>query len=209
MQTLAILSPKNDLSYSTGKLDNLFDKSNGKQSKTTLDIGFLVENPYKHDKHGAFAKSLNFVKSLSKSLQVSDMGNHVGLVTYGKNPYMVFDLNEYFAIDDVSDAIKGAPKPSHGSNTGRALMFAKKQLFDSSSRPESRKALVVLTSKSSSDQVYKAADALKTSGVMVYTIGVDANDAMLELNDVASDPIENHKFLTSKSELIFYERAIS
>lgn len=126
----------------------------------------------------------------------------MGLVTYGKTPYMVFDLNEYFAINDISDAIKGAPRPSHGSHTGRALMFAKKQLFDGSSRPESRKALVILTSKSSTDKVYEAADALKSSGVIVYAIGIDANDGLVELNDVASDPIENHKLLTSKSEIL-------
>ncbi|KAK3703093.1 hypothetical protein QZH41_003020 [Actinostola sp. cb2023] len=173
----------------------------------TLDIGFLIENPtnnihelqeWNGETKDVFIGSRDFVRSFVKNFNVSVTDDHIGIITYGDKPYMNFDFNEHLSNNRIRKAISGLHRPSSGSNTVEALTFAKKQLFQGSARPESRKYLIILASDSSKDDSPKVADELKKSGVKIYTIGIDSKDGIVQLNDVVSEPIESHKFLTSK-----------
>jgi len=125
-------------------------------------------------------------------------GIHVGVVTYGDRPVMAFDFNEHLSSKEVEKAMRGLTRPSRGSQTGRALKFAKDQLFEGSARPNARKVLVILATQASRGDAPSIADDLKKSGITIYSIAIDSKGGAVELNDLVSEPIEQHKFITSE-----------
>ena len=167
-----------------------------------MELGFLVSGSYnepleKNEK--TFRKALQFVNKMAQQIKLSDSGTHVGLVVYGKKPYMAFDFNEYFDLQSLSGAIEEVKTPVVGSKIGEALSFAKDQLYDKSARPDIPKALIVLLSKKSEDTVDRAAKALKNAGVNIYTVGIGGDSDRLEMNDMASN-VQN-TFVSDDSHL--------
>ena len=155
-----------------------------------MELGFLVSGSYNEppeSSEGTFRKALEFVKKTAQHVKISDSGTHVGLVVYGKKPYMAFDFNEYFDMPSLSQAIEEAKAPVDGSNVGEALLFTKKQLYDKSARPGIPKTLIVLLSKKSGDMINHGVDELKKAGVKMYTVGMETESDPLEISDIASD----------------------
>ena len=155
-----------------------------------MELGFLVAGSYnepREESERTFRKALEFVKTMAKKIKISDSGTHVGLVVYGKKPYMAFDFNEYFDMPSLSQAIEEVKAPIYGSKVGEALAFTKEQLYDKSARPGVPKALVVLLSKKSDDIINHGIQDLKKSGVKIYTVGIEAETDPLEMSDMASD----------------------
>ena len=155
-----------------------------------MELGFLVSGSYnepaeKNEK--TFRKALKFVYKMAQQIKLSDSGTHVGLVVYGKKPYMAFDFNEYFDLQSLSAAIDEVKTPVAGSKIGEALSFAKDQLYDKSARPDIPKALIVLLSKKSEDTVDHAVKGLKNVGVNIYTVGIGGDSNPLEMSDMASN----------------------
>lgn len=155
-----------------------------------MELGFLVSGSYnelaeKNEK--TFRKALKFVNNMAQQIKLSDSGTHVGLVVYGKKPYMAFDFNEYFDLQSLSAAIEEVKTPVVGSRIGEALSFAKDQLYDKSARPDIPKALIVLLSKKSEDTVDHAVKALKNAGVNIYTVGIGGDGDPLEMSDMTSN----------------------
>ncbi|XP_074625634.1 collagen alpha-1(XII) chain-like [Acropora palmata] len=170
-------------------MDQLFD-DNQACSIPVMELGFLVSDSY-DQRSGVmerdFRKTLKFVKETAEHIKISDLGTHVGLVVYGKKPLMAFDFNEYFNIKRLSEAIEDVQTPDDGNNVGAALLFAKKQLFDKSARTGIPKALIVLLTKKSEDELQPGIDALREAGVNIFTVGIEAKTDPMEMNDIASD----------------------
>lgn len=155
-----------------------------------MELGFLVSGSYNtppEESEITFRKALQFVKKMAQQTKFSDSGTHIGLVVYGKKPYMVFDFNEYFDMPSLSEAIEEVKTPVTGSKIGEALSFTKDQLYDKSARPEIPKALIVVMSKKSEDTIDHAVQALKNDGVKMYTVGIGGASDPLEMSDMASD----------------------
>lgn len=169
--------------------DQLFD-DNQACSIPVMELGFLVSGSYDQGSgvmERDFRKTLKFVKETAEHIKISDLGTHVGLVVYGKEPLMAFDFNEYFNIKRLSEAIEEVKTPDDGNNVGAALLFAKKQLFDKSARTGIPKALIVLLTKKSEDELQPGIDALREAGVNIFTVGIEAKTDPMEMNDIASD----------------------
>lgn len=174
-----------------------------------IDLGFLIENPgndeaegeeSRHAKTDAFLQSRDFAQDLSRYFDVSISKTHIGVVTFGVEPYMAFDFNEHLDNHKVNDALIGLTRPSRGNKLSKALKFTSAQLFEGSARPDARKILVILASKGARGDAPKIADQLKKSGVTIYSVAVDSTkDGAILLNDVVSDPIKDHKFKTGTS----------
>lgn len=155
-----------------------------------MELGFLVSGNYDQPSGvGArdFRKALKFVKEIAEHIKISDLGTHVGLVVYGKRPLMAFDFNEYFNMEKLSEAIEEVKTPDDGNNVGEALSFVKKQLFDKSARTGIPKALIVLLTKKSEDELQPGIDTLREAGVNIFTVGIEAKTDPTEMNDIASD----------------------
>lgn len=167
-----------------------------------MELGFLVSGSYNEPAEKneiTFRKALQFVKKMAQQIKLSDSGTHVGLVVYGKKPYMAFDFNEYFDLQSLSEAIEEVKTPVVGSKIGEALLFAKDQLYDKSARPEIPKALIVLLSKKSEDTVDHAVKGLNNAGVKIYTVGIGGDNDPLEMSDMASS-VQN-TFVSDDSHL--------
>lgn len=134
-----------------------------------------------------FRKALKFVKETAQKIKISDSGTHVGLIVYGKKPYMAFDFNEYFDMPSLSRAIEEVKTPAQGSRVGDALTFTKEQLYDKSARPGIPKALIVLLSKKSEDRMEPGVNTLNKAGVKIYTVGIGTEGDSMETRDMASD----------------------
>ncbi|XP_022785505.1 collagen alpha-1(XII) chain-like isoform X2 [Stylophora pistillata] len=189
---IAILSSGskvNDTQKVASLMGQLFDDS--KVCKTpTMELGFLVSGGYNEpmDKsEKTFRKALRFVRNMAQKAKVSDSGTHIGLVVYGKNPYLAFDFNQYFDIAKLSQAIEEVKTPIAGSNLGQALSFTKDQLYNKSARPDIPKTLIVLSSKRSEDTIGTAVKDLKDAGVKILTVAIGSESDPLEMNDLASD----------------------
>lgn len=155
-----------------------------------MELGFLVSGSYNEPaekNQKTFSKAMQFVKKMAQQIKLSDAGTHIGLVVYGKKPYMAFDFNEYFDLQSLSAAIEEVKTPAVGSKIGEALSFAKDQLYDKSARPDIPKALIVLVSKKSEDRVDRAVKALKNAAVKIYTVGIGGDSDPLEMSDMASN----------------------
>lgn len=155
-----------------------------------MELGFLVSGSYKESKDKSemtFRKALRFVRNMAQKAKVSDSGIHIGLVVYGKKPYLAFDFNQYFEISSLSQAIEEVKTPIAGSNLGEALSFTKNQLYDKSARPNIPKTLIVLLSKRSEDAIGHAVKDLKDAGVKILTVGIGGENDPLEMSDSASD----------------------
>ncbi|XP_078372561.1 collagen alpha-1(XII) chain-like isoform X4 [Oculina patagonica] len=191
----------NETQEVTSLMDKLFDDNNA-CGTPAMELGFLVPGSYnepQEENEITFRKALHFVKKMAQQIKLSDSGTHVGLVVYGKKPYMAFDFNEYFDLSSLSEAIEEVKTPVVGSKIGEALSFAKDQLYDKSARPEMPKALIVLMSKRSEDTIDHAVKALKTAGVKIYTVGIGGEGDPLEMSDMASD-VQN-TFVSDDSNL--------
>lgn len=170
-------------------IDQLFDDNNA-CATPAMELGFLVSGSYNEPaekNQKTFRKALQFVNKMAQQIKLSDSGTHVGLVVYGKKPYMAFDFNEYFDLQSLSTAIEEVKTPAVGSKLGEALSFAKDQLYDKSARPDIPKALIVLLSKKSEDTVDNAVKALKNAAVKIYTVGIRGGRDPLEMSDMASN----------------------
>ena len=168
----------------------LFDDNNGACETPALELGFLVAESYNEPPTGkerTFRKALKLVKETAQKIKISDSGTHVGLVVYGKKPYMVFDFNEYFDMRSLSRAIEEVKTPAQGSRVGEALTFTKEQLYDKSARPGIPRALIVLSSKKSEDRIEHGVNTLKKAGVKIYTVGIGTEGDSMETSGMASD----------------------
>ena len=167
-----------------------------------MELGFLVSGSYNEPaekNQKTFSKAMQFVKKMAQQIRLSDAGTHIGLVVYGKKPYMAFDFNEYFDLQSLSAAIEEVKTPAAGSKIGEALSFAKDQLYDKSARPDIPKALIVLVSKKSEDRVDHAVKALKNAAVKIYTVGIGGDSNPLEMSDMASNV--HNTFVSDDSHL--------
>ena len=85
-------------------------------------------------------------------------------------------------------AIDNAPYLKGGTLTGKALTFAKAELFDKTGREGVPKVLIVMTDGKSTDDVVKPATQLSNANITVYAIGVGRNYDMTQLKQIASKP---------------------
>lgn len=189
---IAILSSGSKVNHTqevANLMGQLFDDSKACNTPT-MELGFLVSGSYKESKDKSemtFRKALRFVRNMAQKAKVSDSGTHIGLVVYGKKPYLAFDFNQYFEISSLSQAIEEVKTPIAGSNLGEALSFTKNQLYDKSARPNIPKTLIVLLSKRSEDAIGHAVKDLKDAGVKILTVGIGGENDPLEMSDSASD----------------------
>lgn len=85
-------------------------------------------------------------------------------------------------------AIDNATYLKGGTLTGKALNYAKVELFDKTGRQGVPKVLIVMTDGKSTDDVVAPAKALSDANITVFAIGVGRNYDMQQLQQIASKP---------------------
>ncbi|XP_026769416.3 collagen alpha-6(VI) chain [Pangasianodon hypophthalmus] len=140
----------------------------------------------------------NFLHRMINGLQIDGSDSvRVGMVLYSDTPTADFYLNTFDDKEDILQYIKLLPFMGGGSNTSKALKFAREKLFTKDTG--SRRALgvqqiaVVITEGDSLGNVTYQAAQLRRSGVQVYALGV-TKDNVEQLKEIASYPPERFVF---------------
>ncbi|XP_075406004.1 von Willebrand factor A domain-containing protein 1 [Tenrec ecaudatus] len=156
------------------------------------DLLFLLDSSASVS-HYEFSRVREFLGQLAAPLPLGPGALHASLVHVGSQPYAEFPFGQHSSGAVVQDAIRAAAQRMGDTNTGRALAYAKKQLFDTEAgaRPGVPKVLVWVTDGGSSDPVGPPMQELKDLGVTVFIISTGRGNR-LELSAAASAPPEKH-----------------
>ncbi|XP_045155168.1 von Willebrand factor A domain-containing protein 1 [Echinops telfairi] len=156
------------------------------------DLLFLLDSSASVS-HYEFSRVREFLGQLAAPLPLGPGALRASLVHVGSQPYAEFPFGQHSSGAVVQDAIRAAAQRMGDTNTGRALAYAKKQLFDTEAgaRPGVPKVLVWVTDGGSSDPVGPPMQELKDLGVTVFIISTGRGNR-LELSAAASAPPEKH-----------------
>ncbi|XP_060683481.1 collagen alpha-3(VI) chain isoform X4 [Hemiscyllium ocellatum] len=155
------------------------------------DIVFLIDGS---DNVGSthFALVRDFLINIIENLDIGLGRVQVGLIQYSTYADTEFYLNTYLSKADILSHVRRLRlKGGARRNTGAAMDHAYRYHFINSAG--SRKSngvaqfLVLITGGTSSDDVNRAAAALKRAAIMSFAVGVK-NAALAELNEIAIDP---------------------
>ncbi|XP_015669852.1 collagen alpha-6(VI) chain-like [Protobothrops mucrosquamatus] len=144
------------------------------------DIILLIDTSESMDQF-EFEQVKDFVDLIVNKSDIGTDKIQIGLLQFGFNPEEVFPLNKYNNKADLRKAITTMRQVQEGARIGRALDFAS-PYFDTSEggRLDVKQYLIVVTDEESSDDVRRAARALRKKGVIIYAIGIlKANNSQL------------------------------
>ena len=170
--------------------------------RVNSDIFFLLDGSGSID-HDSAQNMRSFVKMFVNSLAIGPNDNQVGMIIFGKNAKIVFNLDKYDNATDIVQAIDNYrhPRPDY-TNTADGLCklirgFSEKNGARVASTSVFRFAIVLTDGKSNQDSsrcnnwtTSQAAHAVHSLDppVLVYAIGVTGSDNMEELETIASSP---------------------
>ncbi|KAI7808924.1 putative collagen alpha-3VI chain [Triplophysa rosa] len=143
------------------------------------DVVFLLDGS--DGTRSGFHAMSAFVQRVVEKLNVEESKYRVSVVQYSDNPKVEFYLKTYSTKAEVLNAIKVLKhKGGREANTGAALQFVRHQVFTSSSGSrrlqDIPQILILMSSKSSSDEVIGPAMALKDLDITTISIGVENAD---------------------------------
>uniref|UniRef100_A0ABM5GMN7 Collagen alpha-6(VI) chain n=1 Tax=Pogona vitticeps TaxID=103695 RepID=A0ABM5GMN7_9SAUR len=145
------------------------------------DIYFLIDGSSSLD-YFDFGDLKLFLKEVIKFFVIGPNKVRFGVVQYGENSELEFGLEEYGKTSDILKAIDNIRQTGGSPNTGAALTFIQ-LLISKSQRLHPRSVpcyLILLTAKTSEDQVEKPAERVRNEVVDIYAIGVGhANESQI------------------------------
>ncbi|XP_074540330.1 collagen alpha-6(VI) chain-like [Halichoeres trimaculatus] len=157
------------------------------QSKTDCDekadLVFLLDQSGSIGQNN-YNSMINFTAELVKTFRVSEEMVHVGLAKFNDQFKDEFYLNKYNSKDDVIKHITEMEYTSGNTLIGKALSHIKGYFEESQGcRRGISKRLVLITDGDSQDDVKKAAQELRGSGVDVFAVSI-GNVQQIQLVDI-------------------------
>ncbi|KAK3083543.1 hypothetical protein FSP39_025167 [Pinctada imbricata] len=145
-----------------------------------------------------FSKMLRFCKEFLHSANIDSGDVRVGVVTYSTDVTVEFQMNDYFTMQEVLDAIDNIPWRYGSTNTADGLLKMHDVMFTlaNGDRPDVDNVAVVMTdgvSNINSRRTIPEADAAHMKNIHVYAIGIGLTD-MREVNEIASEPHSENAF---------------
>ena len=116
------------------------------------------------------------------------------MMAYGDDVKVALTLEALTDFRQFDDAVNIAPYMGGKARTGNALAKLKTALFGSSGRQGALRALILLSSGGSVDDVVAPGLELRDSGVKITAIGLGKQANVRELITVASEPKSEHVF---------------
>ena len=168
--------------------------------QTNLDLLFVL------DESGSVGRAnydlaLQFMQSVVNYFEVGVNASRVALFTFSTGARKVFEFDTYLTTSGVVNKIRSTPYKGGSTQTAKALKIAQEAFENpalSGARPVTagfpRVVVLITDGHSSHHPITNPARDLLATGVTVYTIGV-GNVYTPELNQIASDPDDDHSFL--------------
>ncbi|KAG7230183.1 hypothetical protein INR49_009903 [Caranx melampygus] len=134
--------------------------------------------------------------NITTSFNIGTKFTQVGVVQYSDDPVLEIPLGKYSSNKDLIKAMESIEYMGGNTNTGTAIKFATDKLFGLSERgPQGiSRIAVVLTDGKSQDEVFKAAEAARKKGVILFAIGVGSETEEAELRAIANKPFSTYVF---------------
>ncbi|XP_067326670.1 collagen alpha-6(VI) chain-like [Anolis sagrei] len=138
-----------------------------------------------------------FLEKLVSSLDVKEKCMRIGLVAYSNKPQATSLLRMATDKTHVLQSIRSLSPKGGKANMGSVIHFTKEKIFSKSAGSRKSQGVeqiaIVITHRSSEDDVSGAATALRRAGVTIFAIGIEAANAT-QLAQIAAYPPE--KYLT-------------
>ncbi|XP_010891231.2 cochlin isoform X1 [Esox lucius] len=160
----------------------------------SVNLGFLIDGSSSVGE-GNFRLVLDFITSVARSFDISDIGARVGAVQFTYDQRIEFNLNDYPEKDNALRALQGISYMSGGTATGEAITYTTQKLFLPRKAGPGRNFLIVVTDGQSYDDVTRPALAAQKQGITIYSVGV-AWAPLDDLRTMASEPKDSHTFFT-------------
>ena len=139
-----------------------------------------------------FQLIIEFLTTFTTDLIQNSPKNAVGIILFGSNAYLEFNLQAYTNLNELLWAIRQLPYRSGGTNTAEALtlLLSTAQNGTLGLRNDSANIAIVITDGRSNDisATLSAAAALHASNIFdIYAVGV-GSAYQIELQGIASSP---------------------
>ncbi|XP_078089301.1 cochlin [Mustelus asterias] len=179
-------------------------KKNSKVNKECkADIAFLLDGSWNLGRR-RFNLQKNFVIRVTTLLGVGPQGPLVGVVQVSESPKTEFILKEFTNSKDVISAIKNVTYRGGSTNVGKALIHTTESFFtpDKGTRTGYPKVIVVLVDGWPSDEIERAANLARESGMNVFIVSVAK--ALPEEQKMVLDPNYMEKIVCKNNGLFSY-----
>lgn len=164
-----------------------------------MDLVFVVggSKDENFDISGQYKICLQLADNIAEKYDIDRDKVRVALVTYGSLSQMTFDLQDYSDKALLKSAFLKAEYPGPGTETAQALDMVRLSVLPSGRQGHIAKVVVLITAGVSQDRAAEAAQQLKEIGVEIYTVGIGPEADRRQLEAIASDPKEDHVFVTA------------
>ncbi len=141
----------------------------------------------------AFTDILNFVADVVDQYVIGPDSTRVSIVRYSGTAQLIISLNQFTTKEALVAAILNTDFIPGSTNTASAIALARQQLV-SNGRPSAKRILIVVTDGQSDDLTLTVseANAVKSLGIEVFSLGIGSGINIDEINGIASTPISSH-----------------
>uniref|UniRef100_A0A3B4FXW3 VWFA domain-containing protein n=1 Tax=Pundamilia nyererei TaxID=303518 RepID=A0A3B4FXW3_9CICH len=195
------IAQKSDRAFHAADINNLSDIeqliiSTMKEIKNPAikppshDIVFLLDGS--DDSQQKFPDIIDFVKRITKHLNVDINKDRMAVVQYSDTAEINFNLSRYSTKNDILKAINGLRhKGGYPHNIGAALQYLKEHVYTPMSGSRHQEGipqiLILLIGGRSADDIRTPARMMKQIGAISVVIGTSDADT-LELQTIAHEP---------------------
>ncbi|KFP32195.1 Vitrin, partial [Colius striatus] len=140
-----------------------------------VDLSFLMDGSWSIGKR-RFQLQKQFLGNMAQALGIGSAGPLMGIVQYGNDPSIEFNLNTYANSKDVRNAIENIPQKGGLSNVGKALSFVTKHFFSDANgnRGGAPNVAVVMVDGWPTDRVEEASRLARESGINIFFVTIEA-----------------------------------
>uniref|UniRef100_UPI00398F0341 cochlin n=1 Tax=Pristiophorus japonicus TaxID=55135 RepID=UPI00398F0341 len=183
------------------KIGRKNSKPTNKECKA--DIAFLLDGSWNLGKR-RFNLQKNFIIRVTNLLGIGPQGPLVGIVQVSENPKTEFILKDFTNSKDIVTAIRNVTYRGGSTNVGKALLHTTENFFtpDKGTRTGYPKVVVVLVDGWPSDEIERAANLARESGINVFIVSVAK--ALPEEQKMVLDPNYMEKIVCKNNGLFSY-----
>jgi uncharacterized protein YegL len=179
-----------------------------------MDIVFII------DRSGSigddnFNLTKQFVKNVVGNFVVDETGVHVALIAFDDNAAVEFRLTDHLSNSEVSAAVDAVQYTAGGTNFDNALQLVLGDIFASGngarSTDDAVQVVIFITDgvdNYDQQQVIADADAIRTAGIRLMTVGIGENVDNVALLNI-TDSTENCFSASDFNQLVSMASTIS
>ncbi|XP_061141824.1 collagen alpha-1(XXI) chain isoform X2 [Syngnathus typhle] len=159
------------------------------------DLVFIVDGSWSVEDVN-FELVKRWLVNITKNFNIGQKFTQVGVVQYTDDPILEIPLGKYSTNKALIKAMESIEYMGGNTRTGAAIEFATDKLFGLSERGPMgvSRIAVVLTDGKSQDEVWKAAEAARKKGVILFAIGVGSETEEAQLRAIANKPFSTYVF---------------